>query len=531
MKQSTTTKPSGMMRFAKAVERAGNKLPHPMYIFLYLLIGCMIISAICSAAGVSVTYSASTKLADGTYEVKEATVAVKNLLSRAELQNFLENIIAAYQANTMLIPMLVMAMTMAIAEETGFFEAALRKMLLSAPRSVATYALCVVGICSNICSDAGMILAPAIGAVMFKALGRNPWIGIAIGYGASAAGFTANLLPATTDAILAGISANLAADAGYEVHALSNYIFLIVATWTLAAVLAFVCEKYVAPIYGDTKASYSGDESGLKKFSLTAEENRGLKFARIGAITFAAVLVLGCLPFADFPFLLGFFRSVNGKLVGLTNAPIMKSIVPIIGLFFLCIGIPYGYGSRKIKNKNDIAKMIQRGVIKMSSLVFVVFPCSLFIYEFNRSGLSTVISVGGERLLRSIGLSGLPMLLVFILVIACLNIFMYSGSAKWMILAPIFIPMFANMGIHPAITQVAYRIGDSSTNNLTPLNACLLAVIALMEQYRDPELNPENPGVGTVLATQLPISIATMITLAVQLVVFYLLNIPIGIGM
>ncbi|MEG1773236.1 MAG: AbgT family transporter [Oscillospiraceae bacterium] len=524
-------KEGGMIRFARAVERVGNKLPHPMYIFLYLLIAVMIISAICSVAGVSVTYMAAAK--DGT--VAETTVAVKNLLSRGELQNFLANIISAYQSNTMLIPMLVCAMCMAVAEETGFFEAALRKLLLGAPRGVATYALCVVGVCSNICSDAGMILAPAIGAVLFKALGRNPWIGISVGYGASAAGFTANLLPATTDALLSGISAQLAIDAGtalgknYVVHAMSNYIFLFAATWVVALGLTFVCEKFVAPVYGDKKAG-SGDDAGLKKFALTDAENKGLKHAMIGLLIFVVVLVLGCLPVANFPFLIGFFRSVGGKIVGITAAPIMKGIVPLIGIFFLCIGIPYGYGSGKIKKKGDIPKMIQKGVIKMSGLVFIVFPCSLFIYEFNRCGLSTVISIGGERLLRAIGLTGFPMLVVYILVIAVINIFMYSGSAKWMILAPIFIPMFANMGIHPALTQLAYRIGDSSTNNLTPLNACLLAVIALMEQYRDPEINSEEPGMGTVLSTQLPISIATLVCMIGLLGVFYFFNLPIGIG-
>lgn len=523
---TATKKESGIIRFSRSVERAGNKLPHPMYIFLYLLIACMIISAICAAAGVSVTYDAAAK--DGT--VAQATLEVKNLLSRAELQNFLGNIIAAYQANTMLIPMLVVAMCMAVAEETGFFEAALRKLLLGAPRGVSTYALCVVGVCSNICSDAGMILAPAIGAVLFRALGRNPWIGISIGYGASAAGFTANLLPATTDALLSGISAGLAEKAGYTVHAMSNYIFLFVATWIVSLGLTYVCEKFVAPVYGDYEGGKSAkDESGLKKFALTDAENRGLKFAGIGALVFLAVLVLGSLPMPEFPFLLGFFRSAKNQLV--PSSPLMSGIVPLIGIFFLVIGIPFGYGCGKIKKKGDIPKIIQKGVIKMSGLVFIVFPASLFIYQFNRSGLSTIVSIGGERLLRAIGLSGYPMLFLFILVIAVVNIFMYSGSAKWMILAPIFIPMFANMGIHPAVTQLAYRIGDSCTNNLTPLNACLLAVIAMMEQYRDPELNPEEPGMGTVLSTQLPISIVTMLSMAILLAIFYYTGAPIGIGM
>lgn len=516
-------KDSGIIKFARTVERAGNKLPHPMYIFLYLTIICMVVSAICASMGVAVTYEAAQS--DGT--VVEKTVEVVNLLSRSQLQSFLGNIINAYKANTMLMPALVCCMCMSVASEVGFFETALRKMLMGAPMAVSTYALCVVGICSNICSDAGMILAPTIGAVLFKALGRNPWIGISVGYGASAAGFTANLLPATTDALLSGISVSLAEEAGYTVHAMSNYIFLFAATWVAALALTFVCEKFVTPVYGDLQAGEGNDED-LKKFALTDAENKGLKFAGIGALVFLAILVLGCLPVENM-FLLGFFRNDSGGLV--PTSPLMSGIVPIIGIFFLVIGIPYAYGSGKIKSKKEIPGLITIGVEKLAALIFVVFPCSLFIWQFGVSGLSTVISVGGEKALRAIGLSGFPMLVCFIIVIAILNIFMYSGSAKWMILAPIFIPMFANMGVHPALTQLAYRIGDSCTNNLTPLNACLLATITLMAQYRIPELNEEEPGVGTVLATQMPISIAICISMTALLAVFYFTGLPIGIGM
>lgn len=520
-----TQKQNGIVKFAKVVERVGNKLPHPMYIFIYLIIGVMVLSAGFNAMGVEVTYNAAAR--DGT--VTETTVAVVNLFSREAMQNFLSNVISAYQSNAMMIPMLVCAICMSVAEETEFFQAALRKALLKAPRSVATYALCVIGICCNIASDAGMILAPAIGAVLFKALGRNPWIGIGIGYGASAAGFTANILPTTTDALLSGISGSLAEASGYTVHAMSNYIFLFVATFVGAAGLTVIGEKFIAPLCGDYEQGV-GDDSGLKDLALTDDENRGLKFSLIGFLIFASVLFLGCLPMQDSGiFLLGFFRSATGDLV--PSSPLMSSIVPLIGIFFLSIGIPYAYGSRKVTKKSELPPLMKKGVVKMAELVFIIFPASLFVYQFNASGLSTVASVSGEKFLSSVGLNGFPMLACFIIIIAILNIFMYSGSAKWMIMAPIFIPMFANMGIHPAITQLAYRIGDSTTNNLTPLNACLLAALALMERYRDPELNPDPPGIGTILATQLPVSIGTCIVFSILLGIFMIFGLPVGFAM
>lgn len=524
--KATGGKRSILFRFAKTVERIGNKLPHPIYIFAYILVAVMIASAICSTLGVSVTYSAAA--ADGT--VSEKTVSVINLLSRSELQNFIANISEAYNQVKTLNLLIIVVMFMAIAEETGIFQTALRKALLKAPRFLATYALCVVGICANICSDAGMILSPTLGAVLFKALGRNPWIGIAAGYGAAAAGFTANLLPATTDVALSGISAQLAEAEGFHVHALSNYIFLVVATLLAGATLAYVTEKFLAPLYGDYKQGEKlKDESGLMSYTLTHEEEKGLRRSGIGALCFMVVLVLGCLPIKDVP-LLGFFRDPT-TLTLVPKSPLLSGIVPVICIFFLCIGVPYGITTGAIKKKGDIPVMMIKGVEKMAGLISIFFFCSLFIYQFNRSGLSTVISVSGERLIRSLGLDGFPLLVAFILVITIINIFMYSGTAKWMILAPVFIPLFTRLGIHPAMTQLAYRIGDSSTNNLTPLNACLLATIVLMQQYRDPVLNPEEPGMGTVLSGQFAVSITILVTMVLLLGVFYYTGLPIGIGM
>jgi len=519
-------KRNALIRFAKRVERVGNKLPHPAYIFLYLLAVVMIVSAILSAAGVSVTYDSVTS--DGT--VIEKTVSVVNLLSRSELQNFISNINTAYNANKTVNLLIIVTMFMAVAEASGLFEASLRKVLLKAPREVATYALCVVGVCSNICSDAGMILAAAIGAVLFRALGRNPWIGIAAGYGAAAAGFTANLLPVTTDVALSGISAQLAEAEGFTVHALSNYIFLLVATFVVAAALTFVTERFLAPLYGDYQpGEKEHDVSGLASYELTHEEEKGLRYAGIGALCFIAFLVLGCLPVRNFP-LLGFFRNPDDFTL-VPKSPFMSGIVPLICIFFLCIGIPFGIATGKIKKKDDIPRIMTEGVAKMAGLIFIFFFCSLFTYQFNRSGLSTVVSVYGEKLISSVGLEGYPLLVVFIFVITIINIFMYSGSAKWMILAPVFIPLFSRLSIHPALTQLAYRIGDSSTNNLTPLNACLLATIVLMQQYRDPEINPEEPGMGTVLSGQFALSIATLVSMVLLLGVFYFTGLPIGIGM
>lgn len=524
MKQKVNGKrQTRMMHMIQAVERIGNRMPHPMYIFLYLTIGIMVISAICAAFGVEVTYMKVAE--DGT--LAETTLKVVNLLSRAELQNFLSNIVTAFRANSLLIPMLIMSFCISIADETGLFTVALRRALRGAPQKVATFMLCLICVCANIAGDAGVILAITFGAILFKAMGRNPWIGITLGYGAIQAGWSANLLPSTGDVVYAGVTGPLAEPYGYTVHAMSNYIFMAVTSVFLALAFTFVAERVLVKLMGDTneKMRLNREELG-SNFEISEADKRGLKFASIGLAAYLIFLVLGVLPFQSF--LTGYLCNEQGSVF--PKSPFLSGLIPLIGALFLFTAIPFGYGSGKIKSKADIPLLMQKGAVKMASLLFILFPCSLFIYQFNISNLSTLVSILGERFLTSIHLTGLPLLLVFIIVIGLVNVVMYSSTAKWMIMGPIFVPMFINLGIDPAWTQLASRIGDSFTNGLSPLNAGLVAVLALMMQYEDKKFHSSKPGIGTIISSQIPLSIASFAVMAMLFVVFYLFGFPIGIG-
>ena len=508
-------KNSRLLRMSKKVEELGNKLPHPLYIFLYLLAIVYIASLLCSWAGVSVSYTHAAP--NGA--ITQKTAQVVNLFSKDQIQKLLVSFVPSY-GTPVLLSMLIISMCLGVTEESGFFAASLRKSLLGVPPAVATYALCIVGVCANQCGDVGMILTPTLGAVLFQALGRNPWIGIVTGYASAAAGFTANLFPGNTDVLISSISDGVAKGLGYEVNALSNYYFLSAGTFFAAGACALVAETFIVKLFGDNRRML--DESALNNFRLTDAENRGLRWAGIGMLVLMAIILIGAVP-TD-----GFFRNQAGQL--LPKSPLIFSIVVIMGAVFLTLGICYGLGSGSIKSKKQIPLLMTKGVGNMSGLMLILLLANLFSMQFAASGLSMVISIAGERLLRTVNLLGFPMLLVFVIVIAFLNLFMYSGSAKWMILAPVFIPMFANLGVDPALTQLAYRIGDSVTNNLTPLNACLLTSVALMEKYRSEGLNQQDPGIGTVLAAQAPFSIAFLAAFLIQLAIFYYFKIPIGIN-
>ena len=236
------TKKSGRLffRFVKLVETGGNKLPHPVYIYVALIALVMVVSFICSSMGISVSYDAVNR---DTGELVPTTVEAVNLLSKESLQTILANIVTAYDNNAVLPAILVITMFIAISEKSGFFAAALRKALLGAPRGVTTYALSVVGVCANIMSDAGMVLAASLGAVVFKAIGRNPWLGIMVGYGAASAGFTANLFPANTDVLNGTITNSVSEPLGIAVSPLCNYYYMVVATFFIAAGITIICEK------------------------------------------------------------------------------------------------------------------------------------------------------------------------------------------------------------------------------------------------------------------------------------------------
>lgn len=519
MKDHTKTrqKDRGLfLRFVRLVELLGNKLPHPIYLYVFLIALVMVVSMLCANAGISVTFD---QVDRHTGEVSTVTVEAVNLLSRTSLQTILSNLVTAYDENTVLPAIMIITMFAAIADHSGFFSAGMRKLLMGKPRGLTTFILALVGVCSNIMSDAGMVLATSLGAVVFRSIGRNPWLGIMVGYGSAAAGFSANLLPANTDVLNSTITNSVSVPLGIEVSPLCNYYFKIVAALLISSAITLICETFLVKLLGDTPRSSGAAELGQVPV-LTPEENRGLRFAGAAFLLFIAVILSLSIP-KD-----GFFRNEYGEL--LPKSPLVSSLVAILCSAFLILGAAYAIGSKTLKSAKDIPQMMNEGIRSIAGLIVNFFPISLLIYIFSLSNLSSILAVTGEKLFRNIGLTGLPMLCVFAVVMGVSGLFMYGGSSRWAIFAPIFIPMFLRLGIHPALTQLAYRVGDSWSGNITPLNACLIITLTLMEQYRDPKINPDPPGLGTILSAQIPISIATLVVMLVELCLFVALGIPLG---
>lgn len=510
-------KKSGFDKFINGIEVVGNKLPSPFMLFVYLTIFVMVLSFVLSLVGVSVTYMAAGREGAG---LEETTVSVVNLLSKAELQDTLSNFVKTFISFPPLGLVLVMMMGIGFIEHTGFINAVMRKSLLGAPSILITLMLSFVGVNANIASDAGMIFTASIGAALFKALGRNPFIGIIIGFAAGSGGFTANLFVAGTDALLSGISSSAAANLGLDVviHPLINYFFMAVATFVVTLIVTLIAEKYTIPKI-DYRTTLSDDDS-LAKQELTSDEQKGIKNAGIAFFIFVAVILAGTIPKT------GLLRAENGDI--LPKSPLISGIVPLLFFMFLTVGITYGITVKDIQSEKDISRIMRKALQGALTFLVVSLPASQFINLFSRSNLTTILAVEGSVLLEKINAGTIPLLLAFILIVTLTNLFMTSGSSKWLILAPIFIPMLAFLGLSPAAAQVAYRIGDSATNIMSPVSSSLAVVIGIMEQYKREE--DGTIGIGTVISLTVPYAIGILVSMSIMLIIWVLLDLPLGPG-
>lgn len=496
--------------FLGFVEEVGNKLPHPAIIFIILAAIVAVISHVLASMDLTVTYTA---LDRSTNEIKEMTASVVSLLTPEGIRYMFTSAVTNFTSFAALGTVLVALLGVGVAEGTGLIGACLTKLVTSTPKRLITVVVVFAGVMSSIASDAGYVILIPLGAVIFLSFGRHPLAGIAAAFAGVSGGFSANLMVGPTDALLSGITTEAAklSSSPMTVGVADNWYFIAASVFVITILGTIVTEKIVEPRLG----AYKGT-SKEKLTEISAEEKRGLKFAGIAfLITLIAILAL-VVP-AN-----GILR--NPETGAILKSPFMDSIVLIITIAFLIPGIAYGYGSGTVKGGNKIIDLMGKSMSTMSGYIVLVFFTAQFIEFFTYTKLGTVIAVKGADFLKNIGLTGLPLIIAFIVVAAFINIFMGSASAKWAIMAPIFVPMLMELGYSPAFTQMAYRIGDSTTNIISPLMSYFALVVAFSQKY------DEESGAGTIISTMLPYSVIFFIGWVALLVVWYLLKLPLGPG-
>lgn len=505
-------KKSRLDRVLDAIERAGNKLPDPITMFLALAIIVVLISALCSALGVKVTNPA-----DG------STVEVVNLCSIYGIQYLWNNVITNFSGFAPLGMVLVAVLGSSVAEKSGFLVALMQRFLGSAKGWGVTMVVIFLGINLNIAGDAGFIVLPPLAAVLFMTIDRSPLLGIYVGFGSVAAGFCANVLLGLSDSLAYGFTEAAAQmiDPTYKQSITINWYFLIVSCILLTLAGTLLVEKVLVhrfPVSRETLAQYDFDPDAGKLSDL---EKKGLAWAGIGFLIYLVlVLFLSIAPVNNG---IAILADENGSITGST-APFTKGIVFTVSLALMIPGIVYGAVIGKYKNDKDLWADISLGFSEMGNYIFMCFFISIFTNFFSVSKLGTCLAIAGADGLKSIGFTGIPLMIGLIIVASFVNIFMGSASAKWAILAPVFVPMMMLMGYDPAVTQVVYRIGDSITNPLSPLFTYMPVVLGFARKY------DKKVGLGTVIANMLPFSVTFAVVWVIQIIVWVLLDLPLGPG-
>lgn len=503
------TQKSTLQKFLDWVERVGNRLPHPVIIFIILAVIIAVISAILHSLGVSATY----------FDAKaneEVTVQAVSLLDGDGLRYIFDSAVENFTGFAPLGNVLVTILGVGVAEGTGLIAAALKKLITRVPNALLTAVVVLAGIISNIASDAGYVVVVPLGALVFAGAGRHPLAGLAAAFAGVSGGFSANLIFGPTDALLSGITNAALESVGmdYTVSVTGNWYFLVASTVILTLVGTWVSLKIVEPHLGTYTGALKKDDQPL-----TEVEHRGLRNAGITLVILLIISALMMIP--DW----GLFKTIDpdtGKYS--LEAFLNGGLIFYLFLMFSIPGIVYGVTTKAIKSSGDFVEAMAGSMRSMASFIVLSFFAAQLIAYFSYTNIGLLLASGGVNLLEKVGLTGLPLIIAFILLAAFVNLFIGSASAKWAIMAPIFVPMFYQLAMSPELTQMAYRVADSSTNIISPLMSYFAMILVFMQDY------DEDSGLGTLVSMMLPYSIAFLIFWTLLLAAWYLLGLPLGPG-
>lgn len=534
--------PAGLMtKFLDVVEKVGNKVPHPVIIFL-ILIGIVIgLSHAMHLADVKHIHDvivadeakgeATYRYDGGTAEeyrlqtvdetkakVEKKTTAVRSLLTTEGIRFIYSSLVPNFMAFTAVGLMIVAMIGAGVAEESGLVNALIRKLVLVSPAWALSYLMAFGGIVASIAADAGYLVLIPLTGVAFLSVGRHPIAGLALGFAAVGGAFTVNMLIKPLDAVLVEFTNDAIhlVDPTKSIGLASNLWFSIASVAVLTFLIAFITDRVIEPRLGKYNPESSGGEAPPQGGPLSKEESRGLLFA-----TLSLVGVLALFAFLTLPSGAPLRHPVTGDLIG--NSPFMNGLIGLIMVLFLITGAAYGLGAGTMKNMTDIVKAIEKSITKMGGTIFLFFILSQFVAYFTYTNIGTIMALKLAGMLQAAGLPALLLLLGFIVVVALIDLLITGAIAKWAIFAPIFVPLLMTLGVAPEATLAAYRIADSPVNAITPLNAYFALVVTFAQAY------DKKSGVGTVVSLMLPYVIWMFAIWTALFVVWQVAGLPWGL--
>ena len=494
-------------RFLASIERIGNRLPDPAALFVIALGVVWVVSALLAGYEFSVPSTEGAR-----------TLAIQNQLSGENLASFLANMVTTFTGFAPLGVVLVALLGVGVAEHTGFIGALLKSLLSVTSKRLLSPMLLLVAIVSHTAADAGYVLVIPLGGVIFYAAGRHPLAGIACAFAGVSGGFSANFIPSGIDPLLQGFTqqATQIIDANREVNPLCNWAFTSASSLLVILVGWYITDRIIEPRLQATPID--GDEAESTTLEPnTAREVRAL-WAGVAVLVLGLVsLVLVVLP-EQSP-----LRSPEGEITAF-SAPLMQSIVPLIFILFLVPGTVYGYLAGTVRSHRDLINGMSKSMSTMSYYLVMIFFCAQFTAAFGRSNLGALLAVLGADSLKFLGLSGGVTIVGIIMLTGGVNLLVGSASGKWALLAPIFVPILMQVGLSPELTQAAYRIGDSTTNIITPLMPYFPLVVAFSQRW------VKSTGIGTITSLMVPYSFSLLGTWTLFLLIYWGLGIPLGLS-
>lgn len=540
-------------RVLTRIEILGNKLPEPFTLFLILFLVVAVLSTVMALLGVEITVP-------GTDE----PIAIKGLFTGEGIAWFTTTLGENYIGFPPLVTVVPILLAIGIAEKSGFLSAAIRYTIGRAPRWLLPYVVGFVGVVGSIMADSAFIVIPPLAALAFKAAGRHPVAGLVGGFAAAGAGYSTNIFPTSLDALFAGItnavipSVPLLAESAAVVTPISNYYFNVVAALVLSVIAGFVIDRIIEPritrqgvsreevgadaapvaTAADVDSSVPAGEDPAPNTRATREigaeqttseaaepaaeaelSSRELRALSWGALAFllvgVAIVVFALVPGSP-------WRNEDGGF--LPTSPLLSSIVFIIFTFFSVSGYVYGRVAGTVRGLKDVPGLMGSALKDMISFLVLAFILGQFIALFNWSGIGSWTAVTGAEALENAGITGFPVIVMFIVLCSLLNLLIISGSSMWTLMAAVFVPMLGILGYEPAFVQAAFRVGDSATQVMTPLNPYMVVMLAMLRKYEP------GAGLGTLMARMVPFVVPFWLSWVLILAVFYLLGLPLGPG-
>ncbi len=475
-------KSSLLLRVLSHIENTGNRLPHPTALFIWLCGFVIAISWILASAGITEQHP-----------TEHHIIAVRSLLSVDGLHFVLNNTVGNFTSFAPVGTVLVAILGLGIAEKSGLLAAVMTKLVRHSKGYLLSGGVVFAGVMSSLAADSGYVILIPLAGILFANAGKHPIAGMAAAFAGVSGGYGANLLIGPVDAILAGISTESAhlVDKNAEVNVLANYYFMIASTLLVTVVGTLLTEKLTLP-----RLPVWSEET--PKAEVAQQPLRALRWSALIFIVLVVILVVSLLPDSS---------PLRDPATGsITRSPFMSGIISIIALIAALSGLTYGYCTGRYGKKGAVIADMEASMATMAGYLVLMFFAAQFVNYFAWSNIGIILAIKAAFALQSLALSPLLLLVSFILITAAINLLIGSASAKWSVLGPVFIPMFMLLGVAPESTQAAYRIGDSSTNIITPMMPYFGVVIAFMQRY-DPKL-----GVGTVITLMLPYSLCFLVS-------------------